>query len=97
MKRFRWKLAVITFLVLIASDALLLLLDIRYPGNSVVIKVSRVLQLPGLPFVVLFPVPLGAGDDYTWDYVTGAVVCFFSAVVWSVIVGLFVGRQRDVT
>jgi hypothetical protein len=68
MKRFKWKVAIVTFLTFLAIDGLLLALDIRFPDNSVIISISRVVQFPGLPVLLMFPVPFSAGDDYTWDH-----------------------------
>jgi Mn2+/Fe2+ NRAMP family transporter len=96
MKQFRWKAAVITFLGFIAFDVVLFLLDIRFPDNSVIIAISRVVLFPALPLVVVFPVSLSAGDDYTWDYVMSAALSLFSALVWSVLVGFFIRRRHAV-
>jgi hypothetical protein len=94
MKRFRWKLAIITFLALLVFNGVLLLLDIWYPDNSLIIAVARVVQFPALPIAVLFPVSLSAGNDYTWDYVMCTILSSFSALVWSVLVGFFIRRSR---
>ena len=94
MKRFRWKLAIITFLVLLAVNGVLFMLDGRYPDNSVIIALARVIQFPALPIVVLFPVSLSAGDDYTWDYVMCAILSLFSALFWSVLAGFVFRRGR---
>jgi len=94
MKRFKWKVAIITFLVLLAVNGILFMLDSRYPDNSAIIVISRVVQLPGLPLIFIFPVPFSAGDDYTWDYIMAGVVSAFSASVWSVLAGFFICRDR---
>ena len=94
MKRFRWKAAIITFLVLLAVNGVLLMLDSRYPDSSAIIAISRVVQLPGLPLIFIFPVPFSAGDDYTWDYTMAGVVSASSALVWSVLAGFFICRDR---
>ena len=71
------------------------MLGIRYPDSSVITVTSRVVLLPALPILFLFPVPLSAGDDYTWDYEVGAVLSFFSSLAWSMIVGFVFRHDRN--
>ena len=94
MKRFKWKVAIITFGILLAVNGVLLLLDISYPDNPIIIGISRVVQFPGLPFIFIFPVSISAGDDYSWDYIMFSIVSSFSALVWSVLAGFFIHRNR---
>ena len=94
MNRFKWKVALVTFLTFLAIDGLLLVLDIKFPDNSVIISISRVVQFPGLPLLFMFPVPFSAGNDYTWDYTMISIISTFSAVVWAVLAGFFVRRYN---
>ncbi len=89
MKRFRWKLAAITFVVLLGINALLLVLDVWFPKNAAIITVARAVQAPGIPLIAFFPAPFGAGDDPAWDYLVVAGVSGVSSLVWSLIVGFF--------
>ena len=94
MKQFKWKVAIITFLVLLTVNGILFMLDSRYPDNWAIIAISRVVQLPGLPLLFIFPVPFAAGDDYTWDYMMASGISAFSALFWSVLAGFFIFRNR---
>jgi len=95
MKRFGWKVGAITFLALVVVNVVLFSLDIKFPDNSLIIAAARVVQFPGLPLLILFPVPLSAGNDYTWDYIMCAVAGSFSALVWSVLVGFLFRRGNS--
>ncbi len=89
MKRFSWKLAIITFLVLIALNALLFFLDMRYPGYPILIGAARIVNFPSLAFLALFPV---SASDYTSQIVMAAVLSSFSPLIWSVLVGFLLRR-----
>jgi hypothetical protein len=92
MSRPRWKLATATFAILIAINAALLGIEILHPGNVVVLNLSRLIQLPGVPLLFFVPLPWVEND-----YGTYAHLALASSLTWAMLAVYINPLQRTRT
>ena len=94
MKRFNWKLAIVTFLIVLALDAILQLVSLAGPQDGHVWD-----RYLGVPFWIInfpgFPLAqrLRDASDGRTIIILAFTICSLSALLWSVAAGYLLRRK----